>query len=124
MYCPSAVLATGPDETIRCFAIYRGRILTGYADEVISEVTLDQCEQACLGSQTQFSIACNSFMYFDDERTCILNEVTKDANPSLFTRDQDADYYEKLATCPDSRRESLLYCPVPSAHSQTLLGYC
>lgn len=47
-----------------------------------------------------YGFPCNSFMYYRERRTCIINEVVKDDFPELFTTDDKADYYERLERCP------------------------
>ena len=77
-------------------------MLVGYADEVLDSVSLDECEQACLNSQQQFRLNCNSFVYYASQQVCIINEATRREYPNLFSVEQGATYYEKLPgdTCP------------------------
>uniref|UniRef100_A0A914BZQ4 Apple domain-containing protein n=1 Tax=Acrobeloides nanus TaxID=290746 RepID=A0A914BZQ4_9BILA len=100
------------DPTNACTGAYQfdqfsHMVLVGYAAQVITTNTIDECYSACLNALVTYSINCTSGMWFSSG-DCILNSVSRFDQPSEFTDDPDEEvyYFDELCTC------TLCYTPV------------
>ncbi|KAK6055044.1 PAN domain protein [Cooperia oncophora] len=80
---------------LECFERVRNHTLIGATVVTLDDVSLQQCQHACLEAQKQ---ECRSFMYHNARSTCFLNSEDKTTRETTFFSVLDAiDYYHR--TC-------------------------
>lgn len=91
-------------------------VLIGMANAVIENVdNVEACLTHCLNARHEFQFTCQSAMFYDYEKECILNTGSRITNPNLFIKetdtsviyldnhcyggeeDQDPDYVDELS---------------------------
>lgn len=78
-----------------CFERVRNHTLIGALVVTLDDVTLTQCQHACLEARKQ---SCRSFMYHPAEQRCFMNSEDRKTRESAFFHVLDAiDYYHR--TC-------------------------
>uniref|UniRef100_A0A5S6QAT7 ZP domain-containing protein n=1 Tax=Trichuris muris TaxID=70415 RepID=A0A5S6QAT7_TRIMR len=66
------------------YEIISQKILVGYAKQVVSSASVQECWKSCLESVQSFGFQCQSAMFYPDDKDCILNTETKYQRPDLF----------------------------------------
>ncbi|KAE9413469.1 hypothetical protein Angca_008655 [Angiostrongylus cantonensis] len=81
-------------ELDNCFERVRNHTLIGTVLGVLNDVTLPQCQQACLEARKQ---SCRSFMYDTAKSRCYMNSEDKETrDSSLFSLLDAVDYYHRI----------------------------
>ncbi|CEF61843.1 PAN-1 domain and Apple-like domain-containing protein [Strongyloides ratti] len=71
--------------TDNCFIEMPSYVLEGTAMALETNVTIEECKCYCIDSENRYGIICQSFQYYYDSSTCLLNNENKDSNPEKFS---------------------------------------
>ncbi|CDW56151.1 PAN 1 and Zona pellucida domain containing protei n [Trichuris trichiura] len=69
------------------FELISQKILVGYAKQIVSSASMQECWKSCLESVQSFGFPCQSAMFYPDDKDCILNTETKYQRPDLFVEE-------------------------------------
>uniref|UniRef100_A0A0K0EQ10 Apple domain-containing protein n=1 Tax=Strongyloides stercoralis TaxID=6248 RepID=A0A0K0EQ10_STRER len=74
-----------------CFVEMPSHVLEGTAMALETNVTVEECKCYCIDSENRYGINCQSFQYYYDSSTCLLNNENKDTNPEKFSYNRLSD---------------------------------
>uniref|UniRef100_A0A914UZK5 Apple domain-containing protein n=1 Tax=Plectus sambesii TaxID=2011161 RepID=A0A914UZK5_9BILA len=76
---------------------FEGKSIQGVPDNIVQgTVDVNQCQQECAGAITKYQIICKSILWSEQQKGCILVEVSAGDVPNQVVDDANIDYYEYL----------------------------
>ncbi|VDK49660.1 unnamed protein product, partial [Cylicostephanus goldi] len=91
-----------PSSSDECFLEFTDFVLEGTALAIETAITVQECKCLCLKGEAKYGEACQSFEYYYDSNTCLVNKQNRFSTPEHFNfvpSSQPRSYFEhKCAT--------------------------
>ncbi|KHJ99470.1 PAN domain protein [Oesophagostomum dentatum] len=106
-----------------CFLEFNDFVLEGTALAIETTVSAQECKCRCLRGESKYGEACQSFEYYFDSNTCLINKQNRFSNPESFNfvpSAQPRSYFEHKCVTRDDVLTKYLsdYCPNESSDLQ------